>query len=83
MNNALLKTWIYKKGTYVNSPHILVRFNAPPGISNYTIVVSQHEKVRSLYFSIRAYSLAPFKLHEVPIKYSEEQKVSKEKARLK
>ncbi|KAG1506407.1 hypothetical protein G6F48_008997 [Rhizopus delemar] len=65
----------FKEGTYVNSPHILVRFNAPPGISNYTIVVSQHEKVRSLYFSIRAYSLAPFKLHEVPIKYSEEQKI--------
>lgn len=63
------------KGTYVNSPHILVRFNAPPGESDYTIVVSQHEKERSLYFSIRAYSLAPFKLHEVPIKYSVEKKV--------
>ncbi|CAO3701156.1 unnamed protein product [Rhizopus stolonifer] len=65
----------FKEGTYVNSPHILVRFNAPPGISDYTIVVSQHEKVRSLYFTIRAYSLAPFKLHEAPIKYSLEQKI--------
>ncbi|ORE22938.1 cysteine proteinase [Rhizopus microsporus] len=64
----------FKEGTYVNSPHILVRFNAPPGESDYTIVVSQHEKERSLYFSIRAYSLAPFKLHEVPIKYSVEKK---------
>ncbi|ORE08732.1 cysteine proteinase [Rhizopus microsporus var. microsporus] len=65
----------FKEGTYVNSPHILVRFNAPPGESDYTIVVSQHEKERSLYFSIRAYSLAPFKLHEVPIKYSVEKKI--------
>lgn len=65
----------FKEGTYVNSPHILVRFNAPPGVSDYTIVVSQHEKERSLYFSLRAYSLAPFKLSEVPMRYSIEQKV--------
>lgn len=65
----------FKEGTYVNSPHILVRFNAPPGISDYTIVVSQHEKEHSLYFSLRAYSLAPFKLSEVPMRHSTEQKV--------
>ncbi|OBZ91745.1 Calpain-7 [Choanephora cucurbitarum] len=65
----------FKEGTYVNSPHILVRFNAPPGSSDYTIVVSQHEKERSLYFSLRAYSLAPFKLQKVPIRYSIEQKI--------
>ncbi|KAG2237583.1 hypothetical protein INT48_004485 [Thamnidium elegans] len=65
----------FKEGTYVNSPHILVRFNAPPGISDYTIVVSQHEKEHSLYFSLRAYSLAPFKLKEVPMRYSVEQKI--------
>ncbi|KAI9354702.1 hypothetical protein BD770DRAFT_324684 [Pilaira anomala] len=58
----------FKEGTYVNSPHILVRFNAPPGITDYTIVVSQHEKEHSLYFSLRAYSLAPFKLKEVPMR---------------
>jgi calpain-7 len=60
----------------VNSPHILVRFNAPPGVSDYTIVVSQHEKEHSLYFSLRAYSLAPFKLNEVPMRYSIEQKIN-------
>ncbi|KAF1798666.1 hypothetical protein V8B55DRAFT_1523513 [Mucor lusitanicus] len=65
----------FKEGTYVNSPHILVRFNAPPGISDYTIVVSQHEKEHSLYFSLRAYSLAPFRLSEVPMRYSIEQKI--------
>ncbi|KAL0073956.1 hypothetical protein J3Q64DRAFT_1881558, partial [Phycomyces blakesleeanus] len=64
----------FKEGTYVNSPHILVRFNAPPGISDYTIVVSQHEKERSLYFTLRSYSLAPIQLTEVPMRYSIEQK---------
>ncbi|CAO3607815.1 unnamed protein product [Cunninghamella echinulata] len=66
----------FKEGLYVNSPHILVRFNAPPGTSKYTIVVSQHEKSRSLYFSLRAYSLAPFKLHEIPFPYPIEQKIT-------
>ncbi|SAM04651.1 hypothetical protein [Absidia glauca] len=66
----------FKEGTYVNSPHILVRFNAPPGTSSYTIVVSQHEKEKSLYFSLRAYSLAPFKLREVPLRYLIEQKIN-------
>ncbi|OAD66727.1 calpain-like protease PalB/Rim13 [Phycomyces blakesleeanus NRRL 1555(-)] len=65
----------FKEGTYVNSPHILVRFNAPPGISDYTIVVSQHEKERSLYFTLRSYSLAPIQLTEVPMRYSIEQKI--------
>ncbi|KAI8976222.1 hypothetical protein BDB01DRAFT_844522 [Pilobolus umbonatus] len=65
----------FKEGTYVNSPHILVRFNAPPGNTDYTIVVSQHQKERSLYFSLRGYSLAPFKLSEVPIRYTIPQKV--------
>ncbi|KAI8065856.1 hypothetical protein BC940DRAFT_303042 [Gongronella butleri] len=65
----------FKKGTYVNSPHILLRFNAPPGTSTYTIVVSQHEKVRSLYFTLRFYSLAPFSLDEAANRYICEQKI--------
>ncbi|KAI8339399.1 hypothetical protein BC941DRAFT_420385 [Chlamydoabsidia padenii] len=66
----------FKEGTYLNNAHILVRFNVPPGKSSYTIVVSQFEKERSLYFSLRAYSLAPFKLREVPLRYLIEQKIS-------
>ncbi|KAI8366637.1 uncharacterized protein BYT42DRAFT_504904 [Radiomyces spectabilis] len=65
----------FKEGTYVNSPHILVRFNAPPGTSDCTIVVSQHEKARSLYFSLRAYSLAPFILSEIPMRYTITEKI--------
>ncbi|RUP49175.1 hypothetical protein BC936DRAFT_143130 [Jimgerdemannia flammicorona] len=64
-----------KEGTYVNSPHILVRFNAPQGTSRYTIVVSQHEKLRSLNFTLRAYCMSAFNLMEVPKKYSFEQKI--------
>lgn len=52
-----------------------MRFNAPPGTSDYTLVVSQHEKAQTLYFSLRAWSLAPFKLKEVPMKYTVERKV--------
>ncbi|KAI9314987.1 hypothetical protein BX666DRAFT_1965459, partial [Dichotomocladium elegans] len=65
----------FKEGTYVNSPHILIRFNALPGKSHYTIVASQHEKEQSLYISLRAWSSAPFKLTEVPMKYSIEEKI--------
>ncbi|CDS12974.1 hypothetical protein LRAMOSA05158 [Lichtheimia ramosa] len=65
----------FKEGTYVNSPHILVRFNAPPGTSEYTIVASQHEKAQSLYFTLRAWSLAPINLAEVPMRYSIEEKI--------
>ncbi|OZJ03292.1 hypothetical protein BZG36_02273 [Bifiguratus adelaidae] len=65
-----------KEGTYVNSPHILMRFNASPGTSWYTIVVSQHEKSRTLNFSLRAFSTSKFKLGEVPRKYIYEQKIA-------
>ncbi|ORX43693.1 cysteine proteinase [Hesseltinella vesiculosa] len=65
----------FKKGTYVNSPHILLRFTAPPGTSTYTIVVSQHEKIHSLYFTLRLFSFAPFQLAETPNRFTVEQKI--------
>ncbi|KAI8577511.1 hypothetical protein K450DRAFT_252026 [Umbelopsis ramanniana AG] len=66
----------FKEGTYVNSPHILIRFNAPPGTSTYTIVFSQHEKLKTLYFSLKAFSFSQFELTDVPQTYSIEQKIS-------
>ncbi|KAJ2962961.1 hypothetical protein NQZ79_g2001 [Umbelopsis isabellina] len=66
----------YKEGTYVNSPHILVRFNAPSGTSTYTIVFSQHEKLKTLYFSLKVFSFSPFQLTEVPQTYPIEKKIS-------
>ncbi|KAJ3089163.1 calpain 7 [Quaeritorhiza haematococci] len=66
------------KGVYVNSPHISVRFEAPMGKTKYTVVVSQHEKKEELNFTLRAYSTAPFKMGEIPNKYSFEHKESGE-----
>jgi calpain-7 len=64
------------KGMYVNSPHILVRFEVPPGHSEYTIVLSQHLKTRDLHFTLRAYAVCEFELREIPNKYKMERKVS-------
>ncbi|KAF9354122.1 calpain 7 [Mortierella sp. AD094] len=63
------------KGMYVNSPHILVRFEAPPGQNEYTIVLSQHVKTRDLHFTIRAYAVCEFELKEIPNKYVVEKKI--------
>ncbi|ORY05511.1 cysteine proteinase [Basidiobolus meristosporus CBS 931.73] len=63
------------QGIYVNSPHILIRFNSPPGIHKYTIVLSQHEKIRSLNYTIRTFCMSPFKFFEIPDRYLYEKKV--------
>lgn len=63
------------KGMYVNSPHILVRFEVPPGQNEYTIVLSQHVKTKDLHFTLRAYAVCEFDLREIPNKYSIEKKV--------
>lgn len=63
------------KGMYVNSPHILVRFEVPPGQNEYTIVLSQHVKTRDLHFTLRAYAVCEFELREIPNKYTIEKKV--------
>lgn len=52
-----------------------IRFNAPSGTSTYTIVFSQHEKLKTLYFSLKAFSFSRFELTEVPQTYPIEQKV--------
>ncbi|KAF9129406.1 calpain 7 [Mortierella sp. GBA39] len=62
------------KGMYVNSPHILVRFEVPPGQNEYTIVLSQHVKTRDLHFTLRAYAVCEFELREIPNKYAFEKK---------
>ncbi|KAF9427135.1 calpain 7 [Podila epigama] len=63
------------KGMYVNSPHVLVRFEVPPGHNEYTIVLSQHLKTRDLHFTLRAYALCEFELKEIPNKYPKEKKI--------
>lgn len=63
-------------GVYINSPHILVRFNAPPGLTEYTVVVSQVEKKSSLNFTIRVYSVIPFEFFEIPRGSNFEKRIS-------
>ncbi|KAI1321427.1 calpain 7 [Mortierella claussenii] len=63
------------KGMYVNSPHILVRFEVPSGQNEYTIVLSQHIKTRDLHFTLRAYAACEFELREIPNKYEVEKKI--------
>ncbi|KAF9586258.1 calpain 7 [Lunasporangiospora selenospora] len=66
------------KGMYVNSPHILVRFEVPPGQNEYTIVLSQHLKTRDLHFTLRAYAICEFEMREIPNKYPIEKKIDGE-----
>ncbi|KXS19717.1 cysteine proteinase, partial [Gonapodya prolifera JEL478] len=63
------------QGVYINSPHILVRFNAPLGKTRYTIVISQHEKKKSLSFTLRTYSMFPFKIGPVQKRFPVETKI--------
>ncbi len=64
------------QGVYINSPHILVRFNARKGKSRFTIVVSQHEKTKTLNFTLRVYSMSPFRIGEIARAYAHEQRIS-------
>ncbi|KAJ3011703.1 UNVERIFIED_CONTAM: calpain 7, partial [Siphonaria sp. JEL0065] len=62
-------------GVYVNSPHILASIQVPQGKSRYTVVVSQHEKTRSLTFSLRAYAKHPFRFGAIGNEYPVEKKL--------
>jgi len=53
------------QGIYINSPHYLVRFNAPKGLSRYVLVVSQYEKLNDLKFTVLAYSMASVSFREL------------------
>jgi len=49
-------------GVRINSPHFLSQLPIiEPGISRYTLVIAQHEKMKTIYYSLRIYSTAEFK----------------------
>ncbi|KAJ1978902.1 cysteine protease [Dimargaris cristalligena] len=51
---------------FINSPHVLVRFNVPPGgVSLFTVVALQFEKTRDFYYTLRVLSMAPVELEPV------------------
>ncbi|KAJ1910405.1 cysteine protease [Mycoemilia scoparia] len=58
----------WRQSGYVNNVHSLVQFNAESGkTSMFTIIVSQQEKSKMLYFTLRAYSLGPISLQPIPM----------------
>lgn len=61
---------------YPHSPHVLVRFTAPKEPAKYTLVVSQHEKRRSLSFTVRAFSIPPLVFAEIPKGYPHEHRTT-------
>lgn len=63
-------------GTYINSPHYLVRFEPKAGEHHYTIVVSQFKKQRDIYFTVKAYCSAPCNLKVLDKRYKFESNVT-------
>ncbi|KAG0229724.1 calpain 7 [Mortierella sp. GBA43] len=58
------------KGAYVNSQHTLVRLDAPQGVNEYTVVLSQNVKSRDLHFTLRVFAMCEHHLKPIPNKYS-------------
>ncbi|XP_061383599.1 calpain-7-like isoform X2 [Danaus plexippus] len=53
----------YIDGIRINSPHYLVKIIVGENSSDkYTLVVSQYEKTRTIYYTLRAYATCPFAL---------------------
>eukprot|EP00039_Didymoeca_costata_P015534 m.267167 g.267167 ORF g.267167 m.267167 type:complete len:804 (-) comp16243_c1_seq16:1717-4128(-) len=53
-------------GTKINSPHHLTQLNLDGSCSEYTIVVSQHEKASTIRFSLNVYSDTALNFAKVP-----------------
>lgn len=53
-------------GVRINSPHYLCKIRASgQGTKKYTLVISQYEKMKSIHYTLRAYSSCPFSLNEI------------------
>lgn len=61
-------------GVRINSPHYLCKIILSEASPRYfTLVVSQYEKMNTIYYTLRAYSTCPFSLEKFPnyFKYAE------------
>ncbi|GMR41151.1 hypothetical protein PMAYCL1PPCAC_11346, partial [Pristionchus mayeri] len=62
-------------GTRINSPHYLCQMDiSDPGPNKFTLVVAQYEKTKSIYYTLRVYSSAPFHLSPITDQYSVKKK---------
>ena len=67
-------------GVRINSPHYLCKIILSEASPRYfTLVVSQYEKMNTIYYSLRAYATCPFLLDKFPNNYSHVQKVRERK----
>ncbi|KAK3914813.1 Calpain-7 [Frankliniella fusca] len=56
----------YIDGVRINSPHYLCKINLSENSSRkYTLVISQYEKMHTIYYTLRAYATCPFKLEKI------------------
>ncbi|EDV27259.1 uncharacterized protein TRIADDRAFT_37459 [Trichoplax adhaerens] len=55
----------FSQGTKINSPHYLAKLDLPTGYSSYTLVISQHEKTNTIYYTLKVYSSTEFRIGEI------------------
>nr|CAH7759709.1 unnamed protein product [Callosobruchus chinensis] len=84
-NQEYINLFVYKvdpppyiDGIKINSPHYLCKIILNPSSSRkYTVVVSQHEKSTTIYYTLRAYATCPFTLTKIVDPYRYEKQVGK------
>ncbi|XP_011496802.1 PREDICTED: calpain-7-like [Ceratosolen solmsi marchali] len=65
----------YIDGIRINSPHYLCKIKLGHNHNKrYTLVISQYEKINTIYYTLRAYGTSPFILRKIaePYKYEKE-----------
>lgn len=56
----------YIDGVRINSPHYLCKLILnEQSAKNYTLVISQYEKMHTIYYTLRAYATCPFTLKKI------------------
>jgi hypothetical protein len=64
-------------GVRINSPHYLCKLILSESSAHrYTLVVSQYEKMNTIFYTLRVYATCPFSLTKIGSPYQHTQKVS-------
>ncbi|KAI9593237.1 hypothetical protein BDF19DRAFT_424684 [Syncephalis fuscata] len=54
------------KGVYVNNPHVLIKLWPKQGEQYYTVVLSQQDRRKTMYYTLKVYANVPFSFRETP-----------------